>query len=387
MRSGGLVRVAYLALGILCIFAASSRSTDIVSQHSHHDNEYLMASYGAGAQQVSPWALRGLLSRAQGIWSRWMAATAKLFRRYPNTAHTVSAAAPSDAQQLTWAGVPCTPEEVQHIAELRALMAAYPAQSQWMRGAEDAELLRFLRAAGSGPAAWAMVQEHDRWRVSEYGAESVFIRSAYNNSPLAQEVFWLGNARGCPVLVIRSLAHEGVYFNDCPEIFTGRIVAALEEGRRLYGVGVRHQACLLLDRGGTVWRGSPSRRKIDRFDLSVVPGLLDLFRHLHSTLMANYPDLLYTAYVAPTSWLFSACYSMTSRVMSAQQRDKFQMISDLAHLHSVLDPALLPAHLGGRSESYQSDLRIDFDPAASFFPINASAVQRHLTDLELDDKG
>ncbi|RYG62981.1 hypothetical protein EON64_16845, partial [archaeon] len=111
----------------------------------------------------------------------------------------------------------------------------------------------------------------------------------------------------------------------------------LEEGRRLYGVGSRQQVCVLIDRAGMVFKNG--RRKVDKLDMAVVPALVELFRHMHGVLNEQYPDLLQRATIAPASWFFSMCYRVTSRVMSAAQREKFAMVKE-SELHSKLHALL-----------------------------------------------
>ena len=63
------------------------------------------------------------------------------------------------------------------------------------------------------------------------------------------------------------------------------IVSVLEEGKRLYDVGTKRQMCLLLDRGGEIWKNG--KKKVDKRDLGVIPALVDLFRHLYGTIMVS----------------------------------------------------------------------------------------------------
>ncbi|RYG62982.1 hypothetical protein EON64_16850 [archaeon] len=128
--------------------------------------------------------------------------------------------------ELGWAGRPATSQERQQVAELQGLLAEIVQAdklSQWLRsGVQDAEVLRFLRARqGSVPLALKMLLAHDKWRVTPYGAEAPFVHQAFNNSPLVQEIFWLGPDKlGCPTLVIRTQLHDGAYYNDDPRIYT-----------------------------------------------------------------------------------------------------------------------------------------------------------------------
>lgn len=81
-----------------------------------------------------------------------------------------------------------------------------------------------------------------------------------------------------------------------------------------------------------------------------------------TTLQNNYPDLLYTAKIAPSAWFFSMCYKIVSRVMDDRTRARFQTIDAAqlrASLHKIIHPNTLPAHLGGTSSVYTSSIFIN----------------------------
>jgi len=87
-------------------------------------------------------------------------------------------------------------------------------------------------------------------------------------------------------------------------------------------------------------------------------------------LQNNYPEIVDSVKIAPASWFFSMCYRITSRVLDARSRSKFLMIKDhdvKAKLHSVIDPAQLPAHLYGTSTEYQSKLDIYYTDSSMQF--------------------
>ena len=46
--------------------------------------------------------------------------------------------------------------------------------------------------------------------------------------------------------------------------------------------------CVLMDRGGTVYRNG--KKKIEKFDMGVMPKLVDLFRHVYSTFVVRFSD-------------------------------------------------------------------------------------------------
>ena len=83
------------------------------------------------------------------------------------------------------------------------------------------------------------------------------------------------------------------------------LVHILEEGKRLYGVGTERPMCVLMDRGGTVYRNG--KKKIEKFDMSVMPKLVDLFRHVYSTFVVSYEMcahfLLPSAILSMVQWI------------------------------------------------------------------------------------
>jgi hypothetical protein len=147
-------------------------------------------------------------------------------------------------------------------------------------------------------------------------------------------------------------------------------VKILEEGRQRYQVGIERQLCLLLDRGGMVYKNG--EKKKEKLDMSVIPALVELIRHMYQTINDHYPDLLARAQIAPASRFFSMCYKITSMVMAKQHRDKFIMISEKdlrSKLHSILDKRSLPSHLLGDFDSLQSmPTTINAETAAAIVP-------------------
>ena len=64
----------------------------------------------------------------------------------------------------------------------------------------------------------------------------------------------------------------------------------LEQGRQEYGVGIDNQICLLLDRGGTVFRNG--NKKQEKLDMGVIPNLVKLLRHLYGTIAVSYSIII-----------------------------------------------------------------------------------------------
>eukprot|EP01035_Chromulina_nebulosa_P045992 gene45992-62295_t len=127
--------------------------------------------------------------------------------------------------------------------------------------------------------------------------------------------------------------------------------------------------CLILDRGGAVLRNG--KKKQEKRDMGVIPNLVILLRHLYGTIADNYPEVFASAKIVPSSWFFSMCYKVTSRVMDSSHRDRFVMIrgEDAAkEMRPLFDPEYLPAHLGGHSSTYTSTVNIEYHPVEASNP-------------------
>jgi len=168
--------------------------------------------------------------------------------------------------------------------------------------------------------------------------------------------------------------------------------------------------CVLFDRGGQVTVNGQLKK--EKADMKIVPKLLDLVSSLRITLQVviiiifsyvalvcvellsvfvhlftrssarayesicfvcpfslafflqeNYPDILHSAKIAPSSWFFTFCFRTISATLDAATASKFEIVSDRelpSKLHTFIDPVLLPTHLGGSSSTYQSSVSIDF---------------------------
>ena len=108
-------------------------------------------------------------------------------------------------------------------------------------------------------------------------------------------------------LIISSLSLDRLITSTTTTILYSFVVHLLEQGKQLYDVGVDKQLCLLLDRGGSIKRNGS--RKVEKMDMSVIPNLVELFRHLTHVLLVRGADM--TIYlsgnvmVVVMSWL---CY-------------------------------------------------------------------------------
>lgn len=276
---------------------------------------------------------------------------------------------------LSWANKGASESEIELVLEIRLLIKQNRPNfySRWIDELQDEEILRFLRSKQNHiSAAYEMILNHDRWRVSEFGAESAFTNTVFENSPLRQEIFWLGrDSNGCPTLVIRTEVHNGLYYNEDPKIFTSFLSLIMEQGRREFGVGINTQFCILLDRSSIVRQNGV--KKIESLDMSVLTKLAELFNNILSTMNDNYPDIFHSAMVVPTSWFFNICYSVTSNILSPSYREKIYMISSdeiKSKIHPLFTLDLLPKHLGGKNSFYTTEVDIYFDPTIHGFGKN-----------------
>ena len=123
-----------------------------------------------------------------------------------------------------WGDKIATVSEMESIYGLRTRAVGHSSVdgNHWLKNVTDVELLRFLRARhGNTEEAWKMITAHVEWRNSKYGADSAFTKSYFIDSPLHHEVFWMGNNKdNCPTLVVRTQIHDGIYYNEDPNVFT-----------------------------------------------------------------------------------------------------------------------------------------------------------------------
>ena len=168
--------------------------------------------------------IRGLLHRIQSNVYYLVSSLISYFSPIDNDIKDPEEA-PNVNNEVIWAGMPATAEEVQSIRHLRelsrsAVLSHIPAH-RWYLKVKDTELLRFLRAQqGDITVAWSMIEKHVAWRSSMYGADSPLTKHSFINSPLHHEVFWAGlNKDQCPTLVIRTQVHDGRYYDDDLQIY------------------------------------------------------------------------------------------------------------------------------------------------------------------------
>jgi len=262
-------------------------------------------------------------------------------------------------------------DELVQLDWLRSLrLASSDAQDnaaiEWIaNGATDVDLLRFIRHHGGTSdrdGLFASIRRHVAWRRGPLGVDTVsseenVASNAWAYDQLSKEVFWLGVSKtGCPTLVIRTQMHDGKMYNEDANLFTSYMVYMLELGRRRYGAGSERKVCLLMDRSKVTLPSGEVKKEV--LDFAILPRLVELFTTLYRNLYPNFPDILAGAQVAPSSWFFSMCYRVTSQVMDAVTRSKFEMIAsgDVASIMAEqFSQESLPPHLGGVSESYGDD--------------------------------
>lgn len=263
---------------------------------------------------------------------------------------------------LSWGGIKVTEAERSTLLYIKIMREKlrkttsfeYGSSSSWLFTATDKEILRFVRAQiAHKEDAWRSILNHAKWRNSKYGADEV---SDFADNFMHYEIFWLGlNKQGCPTLIVRTVAHDGTHYDENPELFSAFFTSVLEKGRQLYGVGTEKQVCMILDRFPFDHPTGVTKKEDEKLDFSVIKNLLNLFQHLYSTLINHYPEILDHARVMPASWVFKACYKITSRVMDRANRKKFLMISHTdinKEISSLFPPDVLPEHFGGTAQLY-----------------------------------
>jgi len=252
-------------------------------------------------------------------------------------------------RKLSWDGKVITSHEIEVLGQLKLRIHDYYERSysnDWLKTAADLDLLKFIRTSRESDVMGALLN-HNKWRNSIYGADRIKTHN-YEKSILNQEAFWLGESKsGCPTLVVRSQLHDGADYNEDAKYFTGFLVWLLEEGRKKYG---NKQVCVILDRSTIVFSGGYTKKEM--FDLGILPKLVELFTTIYSTISTNYPDILHELKIFPTSWFFSACYRITSRIFDSHTRNKFKIIhaGDIFNdMRSTFASELIPSHLGGNN--------------------------------------
>ena len=130
----------------------------------------------------------------------------------------------SAVADIGWAGTAATQQEIEAIGLLRGYVhreTLMKNSSKWYHIVTDVELLRFLRARGGDlEDTWLMIAAHVEWRSTQHGADLALASTAFGQSPLHQEVFWLGiNEDNFPTLVIRTQIHDGTYYNHDPKLY------------------------------------------------------------------------------------------------------------------------------------------------------------------------
>ncbi len=107
---------------------------------------------------------------------------------------------------------------------------------------------------------------------------------------------------------------------------------------------------MILDRSAIVFSGGYTKKEM--FDLGtihsthslscllthslfsgIIPKLVELFTTIYTTISTNYPDILHELKIFPTSWFFSACYRITSRIFDSHTRNKFKIIHEVTLIH------------------------------------------------------
>ena len=180
-------------------------------------------------------------------------------------------------------------------------------------------------------------------------------RQEFDASVLNDEFIWIGLSQdNCPTLVIRSQLHDGADYGEDPHYFVKYLIYLLEMGKSEWGIGPEKGFCMIVDRTDAV-RRSTGEVMTDQLDFSVIPNLIDLFRVIYSNLNDHYPKLLIRAQVVPTSWFYSTCWGLVSKLVDKSISSKFEVIQerDIAERLSHQFPReILPSRFGGTSEDF-----------------------------------
>src|SRR5438309_388541 len=133
--------------------------------------------------------------------------------------------------------------------------------------------------------------DHMHWR-KQYQVDSIVDSQSqyFLNSPLRQELHWIGVAKdGIPILLFRP-NHQGYHQEDA--VYIRFIIWTMQQGVAYYQLGHSKPLYLLVDRTINS-NGSISMIGIMR--------RLGLIRNLVSLLQDNYPEVLKAAYIIPTN--------------------------------------------------------------------------------------
>ena len=284
--------------------------------------------------------------------------------------------------------------------EVRVLTEAYAKSanalgSTWLtKDMTNFDITRFLgvHKMDAVKASKALIQ-HSKWRTEAYGAVDVMSRAAeFEKSPLNKEIFWMGkNAEGCPTLVVRSNFHDGKNYNDDPKKYADFFVYQIEKGRRLYGLGAVSKGCVVVDR----YAVNPDIEDSElSFDLSFIPAMMNTFKHLRDVITANYPDLIESINIVPSTWFSQCCWKILSSMLDRESRNLFRMIGakEVGPLMSrYFDASRLPSYLGGHSETYGGACFACSGPMngrhGTIFAMNKKAATTKLSGSASDSDG
>ena len=240
------------------------------------------------------------------------------------------------AAALGYGGRAATEEEVMAVAAIRLNVAQLSGEElgrmgRWMRELDSREILRFLRAQPGGDPglAWENLRETALWRAAE-GLDSPPATGEPAFEPGREEVLLLPPDRaGRPVVVYRSALHVPGQIGH--EDYVRRVVRVVEAARRKYGLGVRTEACVLIDRVGSGLGNQD-------------PGLL---RVMVPLLQRHYPGVVGAVYVAPVNPVFYVVWAIASLLLEAETRERVHLLTGdySAALLEVLPPPCLPAGL------------------------------------------
>lgn len=279
---------------------------------------------------------------------------------------SVSLAALPDA----WLGAEVTETERCSVHAMRSgeqnAMHGMGSNALSKQSTTDIDRLRFLRQQrGNVEKAITSMADHLSWREeSVHGAEAIKskYRQEFEGSILNDEFIWLGLSKDndCPTMVIRSQLHDGGDYHDDPYYFVKYLVYLLELGKEEWGIGPERGFCMIVDRTDAVRRSTGEVMR-DKLDFSVIPNLIELFRVIYSTLNEQYPKLLVRAQVVPTSWFYSTCWGLVSKLVDTSISSKFDVIQEreiAERLSHQFPKDIVPVRFGGTADEF---VRYAFD--------------------------
>ena len=219
---------------------------------------------------------------------------------------------------IQFGGAPASEEEIMNIAAVRLNMAQLSEDDlrrmgPWLRDIDNVDILRFLRSnpGGDVEVAWEAIQETALWRVAEgidqLGAEET--EQTLFEDGRHEVVILPPDSQGRPVVLYRAGLH--VPGRVSSRDYTRGVIRLIEQARRRYSLGVRSQACVLVDRVGSGLANQD-------------PGLL---RDMLPVFQRHYPGLVGAVYIAPINLVFYVIWQIASLLIDSDLRSRIHLLT------------------------------------------------------------